>query len=75
MEPLIYVMAIMGCADGGAMCSEARRVETRYATLAECQAATEAQLIANSDIDYPTIMAACQQAGARWAKADTRPRG
>jgi hypothetical protein len=60
MGPFVYVMAIMGCGDGGYQCSEARIVETRYESLAACQQATQAQLIKNGDLDFPEIMATCR---------------
>lgn len=60
MGPFVYVMAIMGCGDGGYQCSEARIVETRYVSLAACQQATQAQLIKNGDLDFPEIMANCR---------------
>jgi hypothetical protein len=60
MGSFVYVMAIMGCGDGGYQCSEARIVETRYESLAACQQATQAQLIKNGDLDFPEIMATCR---------------
>lgn len=60
MEPLFYVMAILGCADGSAGCSEQRLVPARFATIQQCQAAMPAQLLANTDIDYPVVSAACR---------------
>lgn len=60
MDPLIYVMAIMGCGDGGIACQQVRTLETRYESLAACQAAAQVQLAAHSDVDAPEIMASCQ---------------
>lgn len=60
MDPLIYVMAIMGCGDGGIACQQMRTVETRFETLAACQAAAQTQLLANSDLDAPEIIASCR---------------
>jgi hypothetical protein len=67
MEPLLFVMAIMGCGDGTTQCSEQRVVEARYETLQQCQADTAQQLYRNSDISYPVIMTACRSVGARFA--------
>jgi hypothetical protein len=72
MGPFIYVMAIMGCGDGGYQCTEARLVQTRYETLAACQQAAQAQLIANGDLDYPEIMANCRSVTNQIAMADTK---
>ena len=63
MEPLYFVMAIMGCGDGTANCAEARVEPVHYATVQQCQAAMPAALIRNSDIDYPVVSAACRSVG------------
>lgn len=60
MGPFIYVMAIMGCGDGGLDCQQVRMVDTRYESLSACQQAASAQLIANSDVDAPEILASCR---------------
>ena len=75
MEPVFYVMAILGCGDEGAQCSQQRVEPARYQSAAQCQAAMPAALRRNTDIDYPVITAACQQQGARYAEAHPRPRG
>ena len=71
MEPLFYVMAIMGCADGNVQCTEARIVPTRYQSMAQCRAALPDQLARTTDVPYPMIGAACRTAGAQIARADT----
>lgn len=60
MEPLVYVMAIMGCADGSAGCTQARVEPVRYASIGACQAAMPAVLMRNSDLNFPEIAANCQ---------------
>ena len=60
MEPLFYVMAIMGCSDGRANCAEARVEQPRYATYQQCQAAVPAALMRNTDLDFPVVSAACR---------------
>ena len=72
MEPLFYVMAIMGCGDGNIQCTEARVVPVRYSSMAQCRAALPAQLAANTDLSYPMIGAACRTRGAEIAKAGAR---
>ena len=64
MEPLFFVMAIMGCSDGNMNCAEARVESARYATIQQCNAAMPAALRRNSDIDFPVISAACRAGGA-----------
>lgn len=63
MEPLYFVMAIMGCGDGAANCAQARVEPTHYRTIQQCQAALPAALMRNSDIDYPEISATCRSVG------------
>ncbi|MDQ8757135.1 hypothetical protein RCO27_12965 [Sphingosinicella sp. LHD-64] len=64
MEPLIYVMAILGCGEGDAACRLLAVVETRYRTEAACLAATEDQLLRRDDLAYPNVVAECRRAGA-----------
>ena len=40
MEPLMFIMAILGCGEGEAACQPVAPVEARYASEAECLAAT-----------------------------------
>ena len=42
MNPMFFVMAIMGCGDGNVQCTEARIVPARYETMAQCRAALPA---------------------------------
>ena len=74
MEPLFYVMAIMGCADGNVQCTEARIVPTRYQSMAQRRAALPDQLAQNTDVPYPMIGAACRTAGAQIAKTESKLR-
>lgn len=63
MEPLFFVMAIMGCSDASASCAEARVEPAHYATLAQCRAAMPAALMRNTDVDYPVVAANCRTNG------------
>lgn len=67
MEPVYFVMAILGCGDDGSACSQQRVEPARYETAAQCQAAMPAALRRSMDVEYPVVTAACQQAGARYA--------
>jgi hypothetical protein len=69
MGPGYFVIAILGCADGGAQCTPVATLQTRYASEAQCQGATSAALEANSDFDFPTLLARCRR-GADPATAD-----
>ena len=68
MEPVFFVMAILGCGDANAQCTEARIVPARYETMAQCRAALPDQLARNTDVPFPTIGADCRSTGARMAK-------
>jgi hypothetical protein len=73
MGPFIYVMAIMGCGDGAYQCTEARIVDARYETMAQCQQEAQAQLIKNGDLEFPELMATCRSVTNQIVLAD-RPK-
>ena len=76
MEPIFYVMAILGCGDGSAACTEARVEPARYQSVAQCRAALPQALARNTDLAFPTIAADCRASGERLVKASIRtPRG
>ena len=76
MEPMFFVMAILGCGDANTQCTEARVVPARYETLAQCRSALPEQLALNTDVPFPTIGADCRRSGARMVKAEIKnPRG
>lgn len=68
MEPVFFVMAILGCGDDGIRCREQRVEPVRYASAAACQEAVAAALIRNADIDYPVVGAECRAQGTRMAR-------
>ena len=59
MDAAYFVIAILGCADGGSACTPVATLQTRYSTEAQCSAATTAALEENSDFDFPTLVARC----------------
>lgn len=63
MEPLMFVMAILGCGESDAACREVWVEPVRYQSEAACLAATEAVLMRNDDLPYPTVVAQCRAAG------------
>ena len=73
MGPVAYVIAIMGCADGSAACQPVATMATRYESHAACSAATATTLAANSDFDFPTIVAECRPASAVPAAVKSEP--
>lgn len=60
MGPAYFVIAILGCADGGSSCNEVATLQTRYSSEAECTAASAGALVENSRFDYPTLVASCR---------------
>lgn len=72
MQPLFYVMAIMGCGDGNVQCTEAHVVPVRYESMAQCRAALPQALAQNTDVPYPMIGASCRTAGALVAKIEAK---
>ena len=72
MGPGYFVIAILGCADGGSACTPVATLPTQYSSQAECSAATNAALEANTDFDFPTLLAQCRAgSSARAAAANT----
>ena len=62
MGPGYFVIAILGCADGGTACTPVATLQSHYASEAECSAATTSALEANSNFDFPTLLARCKSA-------------
>lgn len=70
MGPAYFVIAILGCADGGGSCTPVATLQTHYSTVTQCSAATGAALEANSQFDFPTLVARCQTGtGTKTAEA------
>lgn len=72
MDPLFYVIAIMGCGDGSTACQQARVEPVRYRSIAACRAAMPQALARNSDVNFPVVSAACQATGQRLVQTRTR---
>lgn len=72
MGPVGYVIAILGCADGGSACQVAATLAPRYESAAQCASAREAALDANTDLDFPTLVAECRRSSL--TPAEARPR-
>lgn len=60
MEPLVFVLAILGCNDAGSRCEPARTMPATYVSEAACLAAQESALLAATDVDYPVVQARCR---------------
>lgn len=77
MGPVGYFIAILGCADGSVACQPVATLSTRYESQAMCVAATADALAANSDLDFPTLLAECRPAKAKASavKPEKLPKG
>ncbi|MBB5684239.1 hypothetical protein [Sphingobium boeckii] len=74
MEPLIYVMAILGCGDAGTGCAQQRIATPIYRSAAHCRADAGNVLLANTDLDFPMIKVDCRKTrkpASYQMKADT----
>jgi hypothetical protein len=61
MGPAYFVIAIMGCGDGADACQTVATPAAHYASEQACLAARSDALMANSDLDFPTLLAECQR--------------
>lgn len=59
MGPGYFVIAILGCADGGSACTPVATLPARFTSQSECVAAAAPALEANSAFDFPTLLARC----------------
>lgn len=60
-----FVIAILGCADGGSACTPVATLPARYESERQCVAATVPALERNTDFDYPTLVARCREGKVR----------
>jgi hypothetical protein len=67
MEPLAFVIAILGCGDAGSACERMAVEPVRYETMSACQAATTNALANHTDMLFPVIQARCEARGYRVA--------
>lgn len=75
MEPVFFVMAILG-GDAGGGCTEARIEPARYTTAVQCRADQVNALARNTDLSFPSIAVACRASGPLVAgKESATPRG
>ena len=74
MGPGYFVIAIMGCADGGSACTPVATLPARYESSAQCSAATARALEANNNFDFPTLVARCRPGSAATAASLPRQR-
>jgi hypothetical protein len=73
MDVAGFVIAIMGCTDGGYACTQVATLPARYDSERACFAATVSAAELGGRYDYPTTMAQCQPAaGTRSVRSAPR---
>lgn len=60
MGPGYFVIAILGCGDGSTGCTPVMTMPARYESEAACAAAAPEALLANSNFDFPSLLAQCR---------------
>ena len=69
MDAAYFVIAILGCADGSQSCTRVTTMPVQYADQQSCAASVQAALAANTDLDFPNLVAECQPVSQRQAAA------
>jgi hypothetical protein len=59
MGPGYFIIAIMGCSDAGLECRTVATPAAHYGSEQACLAARGEALMANTDLDFPTLLAQC----------------
>ena len=77
MGPAYFVIAIMGCGDGGFACQTVAAPAMHYGSEQACLAARADVLMANSDLDFPMLLAECVPISRKMkaSKPEPAPKG
>ncbi len=67
MSPGLIAMALLGCSDAGDQCQTLRVLPARYATVAECYAASNEVLVRLSDNPAPMMAVRCRKVAGETA--------
>lgn len=73
MEPAYFVIAIMGCSDAGLECRTVVAPAGHYASEQSCLAAREDALMANTELDFPTLFAHCVPGSHKASATEAEP--
>ena len=73
MGPAYFVISILGCGDGGVACQTVAAPAMHYSSEQACLAAREETLMANNDLDFPTLFAQCVAVSPRATRAEPTP--
>lgn len=77
MEAGYFIIAILGCGDGAVDCRTVATPPAHYASEQACLAARGDALMANTDLDFPTLFAQCEHIApkASASQPDRLPEG
>jgi hypothetical protein len=73
MGPAYFVIAILGCGDGGSACQTVAAPAAHYASQQDCLAARGDVLLANSDLEFPTLFAQCLPSSRKASAPEPAP--
>ena len=73
MGSAYFVIAIMGCSDAGLECRTVVAPAGHYADEQSCLAAREDALMANTELDFPTLFAQCLPGGHKASATEPEP--
>ena len=73
MGPGYFIIAIIGCGDGAVDCRTVAAPAAHYATEQACLAARADALMANTDLDFPTLLAQCLPVSRKASSGDPAP--
>jgi hypothetical protein len=73
MGPAYFVIAILGCGDGGMACQTVATPAAHYSSEQACLAARGDVLMANSDLDFPSLMATCLPVHRKTSAGEPNP--
>ena len=62
-----FLLAIMGCGEGEAQCTQVALAPARFESEAACLAASDTELARHTDADFPVVVAQCRRSDVRIA--------
>ncbi|MCY1668717.1 hypothetical protein [Rhizobium sp. SL86] len=75
MRTALVMMTILGCDDSATDCHYVATINQRWPTIELCNAVSEKELSAFTNISFPTVVAVCQDPTSATVKADTLAAG
>lgn len=61
MNAAVIILTILGCDDSGAECHYVATLEKRWPSIEMCSANSEGELARYANVDYPVVIAVCQE--------------